>query len=174
MLNAQKKRPIVQYFIFFLLSFILLTTILFGALTVSNMWCDTFIFQQNVLLPNIDSSLIPTTSSITDPNREVRGVWIATVNNINFPSRPGLSADALKSELDDILKTTSEANLNTIYFQVRPSADALYDSDIFPTSVYLSGENGRPPMKISILWLTLQKPQKPIKLIFMHGSIRFV
>lgn len=143
MLNAQKKRPIVQYFIFFLLSFILLTTILFGALTVSNMWCDTFIFQQNVLLPNIDSSLIPTTSSITDPNREVRGVWIATVNNINFPSRPGLSADALKSELDDILKTTSEANLNTIYFQVRPSADALYDSDIFPTSVYLSGENGQ-------------------------------
>ena len=96
MLNAQKKRPIVQYFIFFLLSFILLTTILFGALTVSNMWCDTFIFQQNVLMPNIDPSLIPTTSSITDPNREVRGVWIATVNNINFPSKPGLSADALK------------------------------------------------------------------------------
>ena len=73
---------------------------------------------------------------------ELRGVWIASVGNINFPSKTGLSADEMKSELDDIIKTCKEANLNAIFFQVRPTGDALYDSSIFPTSKYLTGKQG--------------------------------
>ena len=84
-------------------------------------------------------------AGIADPDSEVRGVYIATVTNINFPSKPGLSADELRAELDDIIKTTLDANLNAIYFQVRPASDALYKSDIFPTSVYLTGEQGKSP-----------------------------
>lgn len=143
MFNTRKRHHVPLYFIFFFLSLLLLAGILFGALTINNLWCDAFISRQINIMPQTDPSQIPTTSALADPNREVRGVWIATVNNINYPSQPGLSAEALKAELDDILKTVSEANLNTIYFQVRPSADALYHSDIFPTSVYLSGKNGQ-------------------------------
>ena len=77
-----------------------------------------------------------------EKNEEVRGVYIASVYNINFPSQKGLSPDNLRAELDDIVATCRDANLNTIYFQVRPSADALYDSAIFPVSEYLTGEQG--------------------------------
>ena len=81
---------------------------------------------------------------LRDPNAEVRGVWIASVENIDFPSKQGLDAEALKAELDDIVKTADAAGLNAIYFQVRPSTDALYDSAYFPTSKYLTGTQGAP------------------------------
>lgn len=83
------------------------------------------------------------TGAIIDPNREVRGLWVPSVLNITFPSKQGLDADTLRAELDDIVKTARDNNLNTVCLQVRPSADALYDSDIFPTSLYLSGEQGK-------------------------------
>ena len=71
---------------------------------------------------------------------EVRGVWIASVFNIDFPSAPDLDADALRGEIDAIVENAASLGLNTICFQVRPSADALYDSDIFPVSAYLSAD----------------------------------
>ena len=79
---------------------------------------------------------------VADPEQEVRGAYIATVANINFPSAKGLSADELKKELDDIVRTAFEANLNALYFQVRPASDALYISEIFPASAYVSGTQG--------------------------------
>ena len=75
-------------------------------------------------------------------DNELRGVWIATVLNINFPSKPGISAEQMKAELDDIIKTCKETNLNAIFFQVRPTSDALYKSEIFPASKYLAGKQG--------------------------------
>ena len=80
---------------------------------------------------------------VSEPS-EVRGVYIATVYNINYPSKRGFSAGELRAELDDIIKACLDANLNAIYFQVRPSADALYKSEIFPTSEYLTGTQGAP------------------------------
>ncbi len=80
--------------------------------------------------------------AIIDPASEVRGVYIATVYNIDYPSKSNLSAAALKAELDAILKTVSDAGLNTIYFQVRPASDALYTSSLFPVSKSLS-TNGK-------------------------------
>jgi len=84
------------------------------------------------------------TGALLDPNREVRGLWIPSVLNITFPSKPGLTADEMRAELDAIVKTARDANLNTLCLQVRPSSDALYHSDIFPTSAYLSGKQGQP------------------------------
>ncbi|MBE6541270.1 MAG: hypothetical protein E7672_02355 [Ruminococcaceae bacterium] len=75
---------------------------------------------------------------IINPDSEVRGVWIASVFNIDYPSRSDLSADLLKAEIDAILDTCEANELNTVFFQVRPSCDALYDSDIFPVSRSLS------------------------------------
>ena len=77
-----------------------------------------------------------------NPNREMRGVWIASVNNINFPSKTGLSGAEMKAELDAIVQTCKDANLNAIFFQVRPTADSLYDSAYFPTSKFLTGTAG--------------------------------
>lgn len=81
---------------------------------------------------------LPSLTHIINPDSEVRGVWIASVFNINFPSSPDLSVSALKAEIDDIIATCAKSGINTIYFQVRPSCDALYDSDIFPVSEWLT------------------------------------
>ena len=69
---------------------------------------------------------------------EMNGVWIATATNIDFPSRPDLSKAELKAELDNIVKTAAEAGLDTIFYQVRPASDAMYESVLFPVSRYLS------------------------------------
>lgn len=75
--------------------------------------------------------------NVTD---EHRGVYIATAYNIDFPSKPGLDADELAAELDDIVATVEAIGANAIYFQVRPNSDAFYDSELFPVSSYLTGE----------------------------------
>ena len=77
--------------------------------------------------------------------RELRAVWVATVWNINFPSRKGLSATALKAELDALVETTAAAGLNAIVFQVRPEGDAMYASELEPWSRFLTGTQGRDP-----------------------------
>lgn len=76
--------------------------------------------------------------AIIDPASEVRGVYIASTYNIDFPSKPDLSAKELRAELDAILDTVEAAGLNTVYFQVRPTCDALYQSELFPVSETLS------------------------------------
>lgn len=75
-------------------------------------------------------------------SEELCGIWIATAMNINFPSKPGLSAKELAAEIDDIITSAKELSANAIFFQVRPSGDAFYPSEIFPTSIYLTGEEG--------------------------------
>ncbi len=88
----------------------------------------------------VDTLAVTHNGDIAD--REVRGVWISTVYNINFPSKAGLSSNEQKAELDAIVANAKAANLNTIFFQVRPTSDALYKSDIYPTSAYLVGKQG--------------------------------
>lgn len=79
---------------------------------------------------------------ILERDSEIRAVWIATVGNINFPKNKGESAQELKSEIDTILMTMAENSLNTIVFQVRPTSDALYKSNIFPSSEFLCTTQG--------------------------------
>ena len=75
----------------------------------------------------------------------MRGVWVSTIYNIDYPSAQGLSADALKSGADTILDNIAAMGLNTVFLQVRPSADAIYPSEIFPWSRYISGTVGQAP-----------------------------
>ncbi len=77
--------------------------------------------------------------------REFRGVWIATVDNIDWPSKPGLPVEQQKAELLALLDHSARIRLNAVIFQVRPAADALYPSTLEPWSVYLTGRNGRAP-----------------------------
>jgi uncharacterized lipoprotein YddW (UPF0748 family) len=79
------------------------------------------------------------------PRREFRGVWVATVGNIDWPSKPGLPAETQKAELVAILDKAVELKLNAVIFQVRPMADALYESKLEPWSEYLTGTMGKAP-----------------------------
>ena len=77
--------------------------------------------------------------------REFRAAWIASVANINWPSRPGLSTEQQKSEALALLDMLSKLNFNAAILQIRPQCDALYLSDIEPWSYYLSGVQGQAP-----------------------------
>jgi uncharacterized lipoprotein YddW (UPF0748 family) len=77
--------------------------------------------------------------------REFRGVWVATVNNMDWPSRSDLSTADQQRELLAILDRAAELKMNAIVFQVRPEADALYASKYEPWSRYLTGQQGRSP-----------------------------
>lgn len=77
--------------------------------------------------------------------REFRGVWIASVANINWPSRNNLSVDQQKAEAINMLNMLQENNFNAVIFQARPSADALYTSELEPWSYFLTGKTGEPP-----------------------------
>ena len=77
--------------------------------------------------------------------REFRGVWIAAVANMDWPSAPGLAPDSQRTELITQFDRAVELGLNAIVFHVRPAADALYASELEPWSAYLTGEQGRAP-----------------------------
>jgi uncharacterized lipoprotein YddW (UPF0748 family) len=78
-------------------------------------------------------------------DREFRGLWIATVANIDWPSKPGLRTAEQKAELISILDRAADMNLNAVIFRVRPACDAFYASSIEPWSEYLTGAMGKAP-----------------------------
>jgi uncharacterized lipoprotein YddW (UPF0748 family) len=77
--------------------------------------------------------------------RELRGAWIATVANIDWPSDKNLSVDDQKKELINILDKLKDAGINAVFFQVRTECDALYNSFVEPWSYWLTGEQGKSP-----------------------------
>ena len=77
--------------------------------------------------------------------KEFRGVWIATINNIDWPSAPGLPVDVQKRELTELIDRIERLNLNVVIFQVRPAADAFYPSKTEPWSYFLTGKQGSSP-----------------------------
>lgn len=79
------------------------------------------------------------------PKYEMRGVWIATVINIDWPSKPGLSSEQQKSEFVRILDKDKAMGLNSVFVQVRPVGDAFYPSQYDPWSEYLTGKQGQAP-----------------------------
>src|SRR5262249_31671733 len=74
-----------------------------------------------------------------------RGVWLASVKNLDWPPRPGLTTTQQQAELTALLDHASELRLNAVLLQVRPACDALYSSTIEPWSEYLTGQMGRAP-----------------------------
>jgi uncharacterized lipoprotein YddW (UPF0748 family) len=77
--------------------------------------------------------------------RELRAMWIASVVNIDWPSRTGLSAEALQAELIHWLDVAVAYNLNAVFVQIRPTADAFWPSPLEPWSQYLTGRQGGDP-----------------------------
>jgi uncharacterized lipoprotein YddW (UPF0748 family) len=77
--------------------------------------------------------------------RELRGLWVATVANLDWPSRSDLTPQQQRAELSAIFDRAASLHLNAIFLQVRPQADAIYPSDLEPWSEYLTGAMGKPP-----------------------------
>ncbi|WP_406417796.1 glycoside hydrolase family 10 protein [Streptomyces sp. NBC_00842] len=77
--------------------------------------------------------------------REMRGMWVATVANVDWPSAPGLTAAAQQAELIAYLDEAVARRLNAVVLQVRPTADALWPSPYEPWAQYLTGVQGKNP-----------------------------
>lgn len=86
-----------------------------------------------------------------EPQREFRANWVATVGNIDWPdtkiTTPGnqTQINAQKAELIYILDKMQAANMNVVFLQIRPMADALYQTQITTWSSYLTGTRGTDP-----------------------------
>ncbi|MEO0415716.1 MAG: family 10 glycosylhydrolase [Verrucomicrobiota bacterium] len=92
-----------------------------------------------------NADYVPSKQRAPEPIREFRGAWVATVHNIDWPSRPGLSAGQQQAELIRIFDQAAQVGLNAIVFQVRTECDALYPSRVEPWSHWLTGQMGRDP-----------------------------
>lgn len=77
--------------------------------------------------------------------QEFRAAWIATVANINWPSKPGLSTAEQQQEAIDLLNLLQRLNFNAAILQIRPQTDALYKSNLEPWSYFLTGAQGKAP-----------------------------
>ncbi|MET7606773.1 family 10 glycosylhydrolase [Streptomyces avermitilis] len=97
-----------------------------------------------------DATAAPRGGPAAPPGRrraagELRGMWLATVANRDWPSRAGLTPAEQRAELLAHLDTAVRRRLNAVFFQVRPTADALWPSPYEPWSQYLTGTQGKDP-----------------------------
>ena len=76
---------------------------------------------------------------------EFRAVWVATVYRLDYPSQATTDPAVLKRDADAILQGCVDMGMNAVILQVRPSADALYPSELYPWSKYLTGTQGTAP-----------------------------
>ncbi|MDD2972196.1 MAG: family 10 glycosylhydrolase [Lachnospiraceae bacterium] len=76
----------------------------------------------------------------------MRGVWVGTVNHIDYPSIPTKDSKILKREIDTVIKNCKAEGFNAIFLQVRPDSDAIYPSEVYPWSAYLTGVQGLAPI----------------------------
>jgi uncharacterized lipoprotein YddW (UPF0748 family)/N-acetylmuramoyl-L-alanine amidase len=75
----------------------------------------------------------------------MRGLWVASVVNIDYPTKPTTNPETLKAEALKILNDARDTGLNAVFLQVRPTADAFYKSSYFPWSKFLTGTQGKAP-----------------------------
>ena len=90
-------------------------------------------------------SLIAQNSDNIPPKHEFRATWFATVTNIDWPSKSNLTVDQQKAELNSILNSLRDANINAVCFQVRSQCDAFYKSEYEPWAAELTGTRGEDP-----------------------------
>lgn len=81
----------------------------------------------------------------SSPRHEFRGAWIATVDNIDWPSRKGLPTDSQKAEFVRMVDLHKANGMNAVIMQIRPASDAFYPSPYEPWSEWLTGTQGKPP-----------------------------
>ena len=106
---------------------------------------DPVLHANTILANNTGSGSAAAQSSPVSAKKEMRGLWVATVVNIDYPSKPTTDPEVLKKEAIRILDMAKDTGLNAVFLQVRPTADAFYKSNIFPWSKFLTGTQGKAP-----------------------------
>ncbi|UYO37111.1 family 10 glycosylhydrolase [Bacillus zhangzhouensis] len=101
-----------------------------------------FIF---LLIPSSSLAARPVPKGKLESTREMRAVWIASVYNLDWPSKKGLSAAEQKQEFIRLLDEIKAMNMNAVIMQIKPTADAFYPSAYGPWSEYLTGTQGKDP-----------------------------
>lgn len=96
-----------------------------------------------VSIPTVPAAADDSGSDAFRPKYQFRAMWIASVENIDWPSKTGLSTQEQQSEFIAWLDLANKLNLNAVISQVRPAADAFWPSDYEPWSQYLTGKQGR-------------------------------
>jgi len=110
--------------------------------------CSPYTMLKNIfiiVLLTLLTACFRVTAEEPVPKREFRGVWIASVTNIDWPSKPGLNSEVQKQEFIKILDQHQRSGINAIILQIRPTADALYAKSIEPWSKWLTGKQGVAP-----------------------------
>ena len=85
-------------------------------------------------------------SKAQSPKEELRAVWVATVSNIDYPSKPTLSADVQRAEFIALANMHQRNGMNALIVQIRPATDAFYPSPLEPWSQWLTGKQGQAPV----------------------------
>lgn len=85
-------------------------------------------------------------NSFAQPQYEFRGVWMATVDNIDWPPRNQFNVDSQKTDFIRQLDMHQQNGMNAVIVQVRPATDAFYPSQFEPWSQWLTGTQGKPPV----------------------------
>jgi uncharacterized lipoprotein YddW (UPF0748 family) len=89
--------------------------------------------QEEVLIPSV----------YQEKQQELRGIWFSTVNNIDIPKME--SVEQYQTYLKGVIAKVLEYHFNTIVFQVRPTNDAWYQSNLNPWTAFITGEQGKYP-----------------------------
>ena len=89
---------------------------------------------------------IMATVALAQPKAEFRGVWVATVDNIDWPNRGDYNTESQKAAYIKLLDMHQRNGMNAVVVQVRPATDAFYPSQYEPWSEWLTGKQGRPPV----------------------------
>ncbi len=100
--------------------------------------------MHRILTLLLSGILLPITAFCQAP-AEFRGVWVATVDNIDWPSKGNFNSDAQKAEFIRLLDMHQRNGMNALIVQVRPCTDAFYPSPYEPWSAWLTGVQGQPP-----------------------------
>ena len=122
-----------------------ITTVL---LVVLGMLAPSMGFAQGSSQPSSSPAALmnpPSEQAAIRPKYEFRAAWIASVENIDWPSKKGLPADSQKAEFIRQLDMHKRNGMNAVVVQIRPAADAFYPSSFEPWSEWLTGVQGKPP-----------------------------
>lgn len=114
--------------------------------SIYNKWGEVSRLMKKFIIAMISVliTMLSTGGVFANHRENMRGAWIATVYNLDFPTAKN-NAEAQKKEFSDKLDKLQEMGINTVIVQVRPKSDALYQSKINPWSDVLTGIQGQYP-----------------------------
>ena len=107
--------------------------------------CPVLAYLALPFWPRTVGSSVAVAAPNVNADVEMRGIWVSTVINLDYPAAPTASEQELKKQADGILDNAAALGFNTVFLQVRPCADAFYQSDLYPWSIYLTGTQGEAP-----------------------------